>query len=448
MTTPTWTKQLADGLIMRAAAPEDADRLADYNARMHRDPGTEIDAFWIGEWTRDLLTKPHPTTPPEDIIIVEDPANGEIVSSTAYFNQTWSYEGIPVPFGRPEIVSTHPDYRNRGLVRQQFDVMHEWGRQRGHLMQGITGIPYYYRQFGYEMALEMPVMKTARVDELPKWGDAEDRDVRLRLATRADLGFVSALHRASQSRALFSVEVSESEIGYQLFDRDRRSALSAQPHIIERANGEPAGFMLLKPVLPIEQAETRLVEFKDASACRELTTSTLKALRERLEALTDESGKRIKTLSAFISGTCPVHQHLDKNFHNFYPSARPYAWYIRVPDIARLLKTIAPALVKRLKGRPHEGLTGEFLVSYYRYGLNLKFESGMLTGIDHVQWPDRHLAAVRFPDLTFLQMVCGRKSFAELHEMFPDCSAKSGVEADLLDTLFPKRLSNTIFAMS
>ena len=65
------------------------------------------------------------------------------------------YEGVEFDAGLPELVGTHPDYRRRGLVREQFEVLHRWSKERGHLMQAIAGIPYYYRRFGYEMAVYM-----------------------------------------------------------------------------------------------------------------------------------------------------------------------------------------------------------------------------------------------------------------------------------------------------
>ena len=55
--------------------------------------------------------------------------------------------------GRPELVGTDPDYRRQGLIRAQFEVLHQWSAERGELALGITGIPWYYRQFGYEMCL-------------------------------------------------------------------------------------------------------------------------------------------------------------------------------------------------------------------------------------------------------------------------------------------------------
>ena len=41
------------------------------------------------------------------------------------------------------------------LSRIQFEEVHKWSAERGETVQAITGIPFYYRQFGYEMALDL-----------------------------------------------------------------------------------------------------------------------------------------------------------------------------------------------------------------------------------------------------------------------------------------------------
>ena len=122
----------------------------------------------MGVWTRDLLSGAHPTFGVDDFTIVEDRNSGEIVSSMSLISQTWAYEGIPFGVGRPELVGTDPSYRARGLVRAQFEVAHEWSRQRGEHMQVITGIPYFYRQFGYEMGLELGGGRSGGEAHLPK----------------------------------------------------------------------------------------------------------------------------------------------------------------------------------------------------------------------------------------------------------------------------------------
>ncbi len=62
---------------------------------------------------------------------------------------------MPIKVGRIELVGTDPAYRRQGLIRQQMDAIHKRSAAKGEMIQAITGIPWYYRQFGYEMALNL-----------------------------------------------------------------------------------------------------------------------------------------------------------------------------------------------------------------------------------------------------------------------------------------------------
>ncbi len=442
-----WKIALDDGLIMRGATRDDADRLSEYNAVTHADPEEHPGpAFWIGEWTRDLLTKPHPTLALDDVIIVEDSKSGQIVSSCVYFQQSWSYCGIPVPFGRPEIVSTHPEYRNRGLIRKQFELMHQWGRERGHLIQGITGIPYYYRQFGYEMALSMPRARSTTVSQLPQWKDDEKSPLRLRKARRSDMHLVKSLTESSRSASLLSPDASEAEIEYQLFDRDERSAVSVAPWIIEDGESNPVGFTSLKVISPLESVTVSMLQFTESPMYREFTQPFLKSLRVLLEELPNGDDKPLKKVSFELFEGHPAHPFLGQEF---VPRPRAYAWYVRTPDLAGLLTLIGPKFEERLVGTVFEGFTGEKLLNFYREGLRFKFLSGKLVSVTSERYPERQDAAVNLPDLTFLQMLFGRKSFSEIGELLVDAYANSQQDELLVDTLFPKISSDTFaFAVS
>ncbi len=138
---------LGDNLKLRFATPDDIDMLVEFNARLH-------EAVNAGPSVRDLMSGDHPTCKASDFTVVEDTKTGKIVSSACLISQIWTYGGIPFKFGQPEYVATEPDYRRRGLVRKQFEVIHALSAARGELMLGIRGIPWYYRLFGYEMALD------------------------------------------------------------------------------------------------------------------------------------------------------------------------------------------------------------------------------------------------------------------------------------------------------
>jgi GNAT superfamily N-acetyltransferase len=150
-------KDLGGGLILRRASREDAEAVAAFNARVHHSSGGAFEQRephrGIAAFTRDLMSGEHPTCDASDFTVIEDTKTGSVVSSACLIGQRFSYEGVEFDAGLPELVGTHPDYRRRGLIREQFEVLHRWSGERGHLMQAIGGIPYYYRRFGYEMAL-------------------------------------------------------------------------------------------------------------------------------------------------------------------------------------------------------------------------------------------------------------------------------------------------------
>jgi len=183
-------RDLGNGLILRRATVADTEPLAAFNADVLRDPGAEEPDEEVAAYTRDLMARDHPTFDVGDFTLVEDTRSGTIVSSLNLISQTWSYGGIEFGVGRPELVGTHPDYRRRGLVRAQFEVIHEWSAERGEKVQAITGIPYFYRQFGYEMGLSLGGGRIGYKPQVPKLKDGEAEPYRVREAEEADLPFI------------------------------------------------------------------------------------------------------------------------------------------------------------------------------------------------------------------------------------------------------------------
>ncbi len=196
---------LGRGLTLRRSTPADADALAEFNKVIQRDSGVVEPDEQVAVWTRDLLRGDHPTFGTDDFTIVEDAATGRIVSSANLISQTWTYAGIPFRVGRPELVGTAPEYRKRGLIRAQFDVLHAWSAERGQMVQAITGIPFYYRQFGYEMAMMLFGGRAGNAAEKPKLKDGESEPFRLRLPVEGDLAFILAVDLTQPAGRWFTV---------------------------------------------------------------------------------------------------------------------------------------------------------------------------------------------------------------------------------------------------
>src|SRR5512135_435310 len=130
-------RDLGKGLILPHATPDDTEALVQFNAITHS--GSDQPDPHVADHTFDLISGRLPTFQAGDFTIVEDISTCKIVSSLSLISQVWAYDGIPFKVGRPEIVGTAPVYRRRGLVRDQFDEVHQWSQARGELVQVITG---------------------------------------------------------------------------------------------------------------------------------------------------------------------------------------------------------------------------------------------------------------------------------------------------------------------
>jgi predicted acetyltransferase len=87
-----------------------------------------------------------------------------------------------------------PEYRNRGLIRAIFELIHARSTACGQLAQGITGLTYYYRQFGYEYALDLGGSRSVYLAAIPKLKEGQPEPYALRAATLHDLPQLLALY--------------------------------------------------------------------------------------------------------------------------------------------------------------------------------------------------------------------------------------------------------------
>ncbi len=210
------TRDLGDGLILRPARMDDLEPLAELHSRIFAENEAHFDES-IGRWTRGLVTGNHPDFKIEDFILVEDTHQKKIASTMCILNHTWSYEGVPVSVGRPEAVATEEAYRNRGLVRAQIEVVHAISRERNQIMQAITGIPYYYRLFGYDQgAVDMEAGWNILESHIPFLKPDQPEPYSIRLANEADLPFIKAMYAQDCSRSAISSIYTDAYWLYQL----------------------------------------------------------------------------------------------------------------------------------------------------------------------------------------------------------------------------------------
>ncbi len=433
-------RDLGDGLSLRRSSPADADALADFCSRVHSEHGMDQPDHRIAAWTRDLLTKPHPTFHADDFTVVEESATGRIVSTMNLISQTWAYEGIPFGVGRPELVGTLPEFRKRGLVRVQFDEVHRWSAERGELVQAITGIPFYYRQFGYDMALDLAGRRFGYEAHVPKLKEDELEPYRIRPAAEADLQFISALYDEAQKRYALScvrtLEIWQYELNRQSEASDEYYGI----HVIEDVSGGLVGYLQHQNYLSSNALTALSYEIIPAASWLAVTAGVVRYLWKTGQAFAARDKREFNSFGFMLGAEHPAYQALGERL----PTVRdPYAWYMRVPDVPGFLNHIKPALEKRLAASVAAHISRELKLNFYRNGVRLMIEDGRINIIEAwapAMLPDEGDAS--FPGLTFLEALFGYRSCKELKDFLADCFWEEEETGILLDALFPKKVSD------
>ena len=207
----TYRRDLGNGLILRWSTAEDTEKIAQLCSMAFRSKADEPANEFMLRWVRRLMRGDHPVMGPGDYGVVEDTSKEgrPVVACTCLWRHTWEYEGVPFVIGRPEVVASDPAYRNRGLIRALFEMVHARSEAEGHLVQAITGISYFYRQFGYEYALDLGGKRVTYLSLIPKLKDGESEAYTLREATTEDIPLLMEYYNLRRTTSIVWADIPE-----------------------------------------------------------------------------------------------------------------------------------------------------------------------------------------------------------------------------------------------
>ncbi len=436
-------RDLGNGLLLRWSEANDTEEIAYLTSMVFRDGADEPPNTHLENLVPELMSGRHPLMGPRDFIVVEDTRRTahRIVACTCFWSQTWEYEGIRFGFGRPEIVATDPDYRNRGLVRTLFEEIHARSEAEGHLAQGITGISYFYRQFGYEYALNLDGRRVTNLSLIPAAKANEPEPYTLRDATEGDIQLILELYDRRRRESIVTSPIEANWLRYHLrmwnvLETDDNWHLQI---IIDHA-GMALGFLLTPVVRWRKHMAVFALEVRPEVNLSAVLPPILRALAVQGQQLKAKPGAGpLHEISFNLGVTHPVYDVLGSALTT--RRVPPYAWYVRVPDVPRFLRHIAPVLERRLLESPLGRYSGELHITLYRSGLRLAFEDGTLKLAE--SWRSPAYSTIEdagFPPLVFLQLLFGYRSLDDLRYAYPDVWVKDEAEL-VLKTLFPMKPS-------
>jgi hypothetical protein len=442
---PGYRRDLGGGLTLRWSNPRDTESIAHLVGRAFRrsveDPPNSV----LADGIRLLMRGDHPLMGPGDFAVVEDRGRPEdpIVACTCLWRHRWLYEAVSLPVGRPEMVASDPAYRNRGLVRELFAMVHARSQAEGHVVQAITGIPYFYRQFGYEYALDLDGERRIHVSSLARAAGEAPETLRLREATAEDVPMIQRLYRGGRRQSMVWADWPDHLWEYYIegWRVDPELPRRGRVHVIVDGEGRSCGLACL-----VGRRDDRALGVWTLEVAEHVSWSqAMPALLRALVAAGQEMPVAADTeplgeITLRLGATHPAYDVLGREMAPY--ERRPYAWYVRVPDLAELITRIAPVLEARLAAAPSAaGFSGALELDFFGGGLRMVFEHGNLAAAEPWRPPPYGADfSAGFPPLVFLKLLFGHRSLDELRHAFPDVRASAGAE-HLLDTLFPTRPS-------
>ncbi len=454
---PNYVENLGDGLIRRWSTKADQAKIAQLLGSVYRDSPDEPLNVQAVDTARILMSPGFPLMGPGDFAVVEETSKPErpLVACTCLFRHQWSYGGIQFGVGRPEYVATDPAYRQRGLVRALFEMVHARSAAEGHLVQAITGIPYFYRQFGYEYVLDLDGERITYLSLIPEKKDAAPEPYSLRLATIDDLAALLALYNQPTNASLVRYEPDAAYWRHEISAWDDPAACDltatmigwhTRLYMIVNDHEQVCGCTLLAAQRRGRALHVYHLQVEQTVNLQAAMPALLRGLRTQglQTPAVGANPEPLREISFGFGRTHPVYDVLGEALAPRYQP--PYAWYLRVPDVPAFLQRITPILEERLAKSVLVGYTGELKLDFYRGGLRLQFDQGKVTMIEPWRAPTYgDNANGGCPPLVFLQLLFGYRSLAELRAAYPDVWVNQETTL-LVNTLFPAQPS-TIYLL-
>jgi predicted N-acetyltransferase YhbS len=366
----------------------------------------------------DLLVRKwidhHPAMKLEDFLVVKH--HGRVVAGLCLIPQTWSVGGIPLKVAELGCVATLREYRNRGLQRKLMDEYHRRVADQRYDLSVIEGIPFFYRQFGYEYALPLNEQTTIRLDQIPDYEQKHyvrpftDSDIKRGMKHLENSQHKLLVHSV-RDEDTWNMQQKTSMAGEYLFEG----------YVVEESSETVAYFRTA------ERPESKELILAEASDMDLGIQSVLRFLKEK--------GKKRGHETLVARTSC--HDSLTQRIvaESGAQTAPAYAWQIRITDHVEVFRKLKPLLEKRLAESEHCHLSGELSFNFYRHTVQMRLKDGTIESVERLEESEDR--TVRFNPFVFVKLLLGYRSREELENMYPDFIVKPEAKS-LIDTLFPK----------
>ena len=371
--------------------------------------------------------------------VIRDLDKGMIVSTLNAIPFTWNYEDIPLRNLELGWVGTLKEYRRKGLHKLLYTHFDNLLHTGNYDISTIQGIPYFYRQFGYDFVIPMDhtvLTRTNQIQPIDEKNQPEFMKLKIKPSEKKDLPAMMDLFEELNQQLLIyaprSAELWEIQESIK-----KQWENDFQSYVILDGSKTVGYFRLVKNI------KKDSLPNKSTMTVIESSIRTFDGALRTLQFLYNEA---VQDDIAVIGSQGPSFNSLSRVMANIGGTGKPWWKYqVRIIDMTSLLQKISPVLERRLKGTMFEGLTYDLVMNTFQNCYKIKFVNGKIVDVTNLgpQQVNEN-QAFRAPPNDLARLVLGAYNINEIEQNNIDFIVRGEVRL-IAETLFPKKESSVYY---
>ncbi len=377
-----------------------------------------MDVSFPEEDVRDIATNLfefHPNMKKDNLFMME---YGEsIVAGLVLIPQRWVIDGVEIKVAEMGCVCTHPDHRRRGLqgiLNKKFD---EYAKKHEYDLYTLAGIPYFYRQFNYQYAIDLDFSTEIIVEDLPD----TPYTYRTRTSTKQDIKWMNELLTETLEKYLVKSIRTLDVWGMQL----KTGTYGGTPLscVVLLKKNERVGYCRY-----LNDRKNKILCVKEVGFNEKTTIEEVMGFLKNYA-----TAQGLETLKT----TLPPQDQINIYLGSHGASTKdPYAWQLKTLDLAGLLQKMVPVFSQGILESQFKNASKKLVFNFWKYSVEMNIMDGEIH-VGEKKW-GQESRSIGFNPYVFIQMLMGYRSRQELMNEYPDVMVKDEF-CEIIDVLFPKK---------
>lgn len=331
--------------------------------------------------------------------------------------QVWKIGGAEIKVAEMGCVGTDPEHRRKGVQRILNEEFDKYAAEQGFDLCVLAGIPYFYRQFGYQYAVELVYSTEIELAKIP------DRESGIRVEKFTNEHIKKADRQLRKAQEEYLVHSVRTEGVWEM--QQETGTYGGEPF---QAASLYLGDEFVGYYRYVVDKE------KESFYIKELGIEDNVPVRDFAGAIKGHASEMgLTELKTGLPHQDQVSRYL---ISLGAKTNRPYAWQVKILDLTRFLTKLSPVLESRIEDSEFKDVSMDLTLNFWKFAVSMKIEEGKIVSIGKVHGEkDRTIGLNPY---AFIKLALGYKSRLELEEMYPDFSVK-GEMGGLIDVMFPKQ---------